>query len=90
MLRQSALRIGEALDQQLLNEKNKKIDELENLLAEQTSKYYSECNKTHSMNLTIKQFKQEYDSLRLQNEDLYNFIEEKDTKIMELEETIKG
>ena len=74
----------------LLNEKNRKIDELENLISEQTSRYYTQFNKNHKLNITIKQFKEEYDNLRLQVEDLYNFIEEKDAKIMELDETIKG
>ncbi|CDW74462.1 UNKNOWN [Stylonychia lemnae] len=84
--RNSLLKPGEYPDfQNQLNEKNKKIEEIEQYLSEQTSNYHSEVYKNQNLQALLKKQKEENSLLKDQIEQLQYFMEEKDDRIIEIE-----
>jgi len=81
--------VGDQVDsQQLLyqlKEKTQLVAELEQYLADQTSKANSEQNLSRSLEKQLRKLKHEHEIVRAQEAQLQYFIEEKDAVIMDME-----
>lgn len=69
---------------QVINDKNSKISELESIVAEKTSKFNNEMSKNRILLQQIKKTKEDVGEMRDHIEQLNNFLDEKDEKIMEI------